>query len=164
MNSDIQQLKDIHLPHAISMWPTAPGWIILFATVLGLIIYLIYFLIKRNQRKSTVKFALTKLKKLKELSAENPDNINIAAEISTLIRRTTLYYYRREEIAGLSGQDWLNFLNRSGGTNQFTESTGLLLIDAPYRKTNTADLTALFALTQDWLVTISKKNRFAVEK
>jgi len=164
MNSELQQLKDIHLPHAISLWPTAPGWIILFAILLGFISYLIYSWYQRNQRKKTVKFALAKLKKLRELSAKNPDNINIAAEISTLIRRTTLYYFRREDIAGLSGRDWLYFLNRSGNTTQFTDETGLLLIDAPYRKNNTSDLTPLFALTQAWLVAISKNNSLAVEK
>lgn len=164
MNTELQQLKDIHPPHAINHWPTAPGWIIAFAILLGLISDLIYVWYQRNHRNNTVKFALLKLKKLKGLIAENPDNINIASEISILIRRTALYYFCREDIAGLSGSNWLNFLNHSGNTTQFTEETGRLLIDAPYRKSNTADLISLFDLTQAWLVTISKKNRLSAEK
>jgi Domain of unknown function (DUF4381) len=164
MNPELQQLKDIHLPHAINMWPVAPGWIMLFALVLSLFFYLSYFGYQRYKRKKTVKFALAKLKELKLLNIENPQNINIAVEISTLIRRTALHYFRREEIAGLSGNEWLNFLNHSGNTTQFTDETGRLLIDAPYRKNNTADLMPLLDSTQAWLVAIAKKNTLPAEK
>jgi len=164
MNTELEQLKDIHLPHAINMWPTAPGWILSFAIVLGLIAYLIYVWYQRRQKKIAVKFALSKLNTLKDLMIENPDNINIAAEISMLIRRTALHYFHREEIAGLSGNDWLDFLNRSSSTTQFTGETGHLLIDGPYRQNNTADLMPLFALTQAWLSTISKMNGESLRK
>ena len=164
MNPELQQLKDIHLPHAINMLPLAPGWITLFAILSGLSSYLCYIWYQRHKRKKTVKFALAKLKQLKELNVTNPENINIAVEISTLIRRTALHYFRRDEIAGLSGNDWLAFLNHSGNTIQFNDETGRLLIDAPYRKNNTADLMPLFVLTQAWLVTIAKQNRLPAEK
>lgn len=172
MNTELQQLKDIHLPPAINMWPIAPGWIILFALLLSAIIFFFqrklsawlafYFL--RNKKKKAVKFALKKLGQLKSLMAKNPDDIHIAAEISTLIRRTALSYFHREEIAGLSGNEWLNFLNRSGNTDQFTQETGRLLIDAPYRKNITTDLAPLFVLTENWLITISKKKSILQEK
>ena len=156
MNTALEQLKDIHLPDAISLWPIAPGWITLYVILLGLVCYLLFVWYKRQYKKITIKFALLKLKKLKDLMIENPDNTNISAEISTLIRRTALHYFRREEIAGLSGKDWLDFLNRSGNTTQFTGETGCLLIDGPYRQKNTADLTPLYTLTHAWLITISK--------
>lgn len=164
MNTELQQLKDIHLPHPVSLWPAAPGWIMVFFMLIGCIGYLFSAWYQRHQKKKAIKFALSKLKKLKDLMSENSENINIAAELSTLIRRAALYYFRREEIAGLSGNDWLNFLNRSGNTTQFTQETGRLLIDAPYRKNNTNDLTPLFALIHAWLVRISKMNRLTVEK
>jgi hypothetical protein len=164
MNPELQQLKDIHLPHAINMWPIAPGWIILFIIFLGLTSYLLYSGYQRNQKKKTVKFALTKLNQYKELIATNPQDINIAAEISMLIRRTALHYFRREDIAGLSGDNWLDFLNRSGDTTQFTGAVGRILIDAPYRNNDTTDLTPLFTLTLTWLMTISKKNILLAEK
>ena len=156
MNTTLEQLKDIHLPGAIPQWPTAPGWITLYILLLVLICYLLRVWYKRQYKKITVKFALSKLKKLKDLMVENPDQLNIAAEISTLIRRTALHYFHREEIAGLSGNDWLDFLNRSGNTTQFTGEVGRLLIDGPYRQNNTSDLTPLYTLTHAWLVTISK--------
>lgn len=158
MDAELQQLKDIHLPHAIHMWPIAPGWIGLFVSLIVTVCYLLYVWRKRNQKKHTVKFALAKLDKLQHLMLENPEQINVSAEISTLLRRTALYYFRRENIAGLSGKHWLDFLNRSGETTDFTQEAGRLLTEAPYQKGNLNDLAPLFALARTWLMTISKKN------
>lgn len=157
MDIELQQLKDIHLPHAISTWPIAPGWIALFTILLGLMCFLGYMYYRRRQKQRAIRYALATLKQLKELTKDNTDNINIAGEISTLIRRTALHYFHRDEIAGLSGNDWLSFLNRSSKTAQFTEETGRLLIDAPYRKQTTIDLIPLFASTESWLKGLSAR-------
>lgn len=158
MDNELQQLKDIHLPQAISWWPLAPGWFVLLAVLCGLLIYLFYLFYQKTKQKYVVKYALTKLKRL---AKEDPSDRNLAAEISTLIRRTALHYFNRTEIAGLTGQAWLEFLNRSGNTQQFTTAAGYLLIDAPYRKNNPSDLAPLFAIAETWLVTISKKKTLA---
>lgn len=158
MNPALQQLKDIHLPPAIHRWPVAPGWIILYVLAIALIIYLVIYWYHRKKRRYTVNFAMQRLSQLKGLMSDNPQNINVAAEISTLIRRTALYYYHRDVIAGLSGQNWLRFLNESGHTTEFTAETGQLLVDAPYRKQHNADLTPLFNLTENWLAEIARVN------
>lgn len=157
-NPALQQLKDIHLPRAVSMWPTAPGWIMLYFILLIFTAYCLYKWLQRNKRLRAIRYARQRLMQLRALCTNNTDNINIAVELSTLIRRTALYYFPRESIAGLSGTAWLEFLNRSGKTNQFTDTSGRLLIDAPYRKQNNADIAPLFALTEKWLNTIAKLN------
>jgi hypothetical protein len=164
MNAELQQLKDIHLPHAINTWAIAPGWTGLFVLLFGTLCFALFFWHKSKQKNYTVNFALAKLEKLHQLILKNPGEINVAAEISTLLRRTALYYFHREDIAGLSGKHWLHFLNRTGNTTNFTQETGRLLIDTPYRKDNCTDLTPLFALSRAWLITISKKNVIAGEK
>lgn len=157
MEVELQQLKDIHLPQPIHMWPIAPGWILVYVIILLLFSCVLYFFYKSMRNRYTVKFALTKLNNLQHQIQENP-NINAAAEISTLLRRTALYYFPREDIAGLSGKHWLEFLNRSGKTMNFTQDDGCLLTDAPYQKNHKTDLTPLFELTRDWLKVISKNN------
>src|ERR1700733_10161036 len=111
LNPALQQLKDIHLPQAIHMWPIAPGWIILYCLTSALLGYGIYLGYQRRKQRYMMKHALRQLNQLKTLMQNNPDKINIAAEISTFIRRVALYYFRRETIAGLSGENWLKFLN-----------------------------------------------------
>ncbi len=157
MDIELQHLKDIHLPQPIHTWPIAPGWIIVYLIIFLLFSCTFYFLYKLMRNRHTVKFALTKLNKLQQQMQENP-NINAAAEISTLLRRTALYYFPREDIAGLSGNRWLEFLNRSGKTIKFTQKDGGLLTDAPYQKNNITDSTPLFVLTRNWLKVISKSN------
>lgn len=164
MNAELQQLKDIHLPPALTSWLIAPGWLMLLIIFLSLIVYLCYRWVKQQRKRYVVKFALSKLNDLRTLMAANPDNINIAAELSILIRRTALYYFDRKNIAGLIGIEWLNFLNQTGHTSEFTTSIGHMLLDAPYRKPQVVDLAPLFVLTQTWLHALSKKNPLVLEK
>lgn len=149
MEAELQKLKDIHLP------PILPNWVIWLGCSFLFLILLILACVWRNQykKKLTARFALARLK---QLQAERSSDKNIALEISQLIRRTALHYFGRNKIAGLSGQDWLNFLNESGKTTRFTEMGGQLLLDAPYQQYHSADLTPLFNMTHDWLKIISK--------
>ncbi len=155
-NPALQQLKDIHLPGAVSMWPVAPGWIILYLLSLSLILYGVYAWQQKRKKRRAILYAQQQLHSLRELMQHNTENINIAAELSTLIRRTALYYFQRNAIAGLTGKSWLEFLNQSGNTTLFTDKAGQLLLEAPYRKQNNNDLEPLFDLTEQWLTTIAK--------
>ncbi len=164
MDQELLKLKDIHLPHAIVTWPTAPGWISLYVLLLASILFFSIWWYLRYKRRYTVKHALARLNKLKELNKHNPDNINIALEISTLIRRTALHYFKRNDIAGLSGTAWLAFLNRSGDTDHFTGETGRLLLDAPYRQHYSANIDPLFTSTRSWLNAIASQKIKRQEK
>ena len=55
------------------------------------------------------------------------------AETNVLLRRFALAYYPDQNIASLTGSDWLNFLDQSGKTQDFSRGAGRILIDAPYR-------------------------------
>lgn len=161
MHADLLELKDIHLPSPIAMWQIAPGWILLLVLFLTTISYFIYFFYKCYKKKKIIRFAL---KKLNHLKTTNALDRNIAAELSTFIRRTALCYFNREDIAGLAGTDWLEFLNRSGNTTRFTEKIGQLLIDEPFRKKSIADLTHLFDLTEHWLIALSKHHETKIQR
>ena len=39
----LAQLRDIHLPEAISVWPPAPGWWVLFIGIIALLATLAYY-------------------------------------------------------------------------------------------------------------------------
>ena len=156
INPALAQLKDIHLPPPISFWPIAPGWILLYFLTCLALGFAVFKWRELKKRHLIINYALTQLTELQTLAQHNPQNVYIAAEISTLIRRTALHYFPRAAIAGLSGQQWLTFLNESGRTTQFTDQVGQLLLDAPYRKQQ-ADLTPLFSLVRQWFITIGKE-------
>jgi hypothetical protein len=156
MNPALQQLKDIHLPPYIGTWPPAIGWIILSTVCFFILIYGSYYWYKQRKQNYAIKFALKKLKQLEKLSLNNPHHINIAEEISTLLRRTALHYFSRSSIAGLTGKSWLKFLTNNLH-HLLNENLEYLLIVAPYQKSVQADLKPLLTFTEAWLMTLIKR-------
>ena len=49
-----------------------------------------------------------------------------------VLKRTALATFPRESVAGLTGTDWLAFLDRTGGTRDFTEGPGRALTTLAY--------------------------------
>ena len=54
------------------------------------------------------------------------------AQLSEVLKRTALATFPRESVAGLTGTDWLAFLDRTGGTRDFTEGPGRALTTLAY--------------------------------
>ena len=143
-------LKDIHLPETIGWWPPAIGWWILAITIPLLIIFLVWFY-KRLTRKTTLKTAKKILAHIKQDTAR--DNLLIICELSVLLRRVAISVLPREKAAGLTGRQWLAFLDSSVKGTPFSDGIGQLLADAPYRKTPVTeqDVSQLIELCGDWL-------------
>lgn len=142
-------LKDLHLPPAIAWWPPAPGWFILLGLIL--LIGLIYAAYKywRWRRLYFQRQALLQLSELKQqyLNQEK----NSLERVSILLRRLSLYYYPRLQVAGLVGEAWLKFLDETGRTDQFSQGIGQHLLTAPYQALCAEDISVLFDLLEQWV-------------
>ncbi len=134
-------LHDIHLPEPISFfWPLAPGWWLLLAFVLFLILVSIW--IRRFRKRNAAKrFALRNLNKIEKAFSNNPKKL--VQEVSTLLRRFYITKYPRNDVASLTGDAWLEFLDNQLGKQLFTAGEGRCLIDAPYRENVEIDTKAL---------------------
>ncbi len=133
-------LRDIHLPDSISFWwPLAPGWWLLLLSLFLLILGTIW-LIKRY--KAPKRVALRQLKKLAKVDEPK----QLVKEISTLLRRFYITKYPRNEVASLTGESWLEFLDNQLGKQSFTTGEGRRLIDAPYRADVEIDVESLLKL------------------
>ncbi len=163
------QLADIHLAAKPSAWPPAPGWWILFFLLVGLLTFtgmkLIHYLRLKNHQKRILQ-ALGQLEK-KLIKDQSPETI---ADINILLRRLALAHFPRKNIASLTGHDWLNFLDKSGNTKDFSQGAGKLLADAPYLANipQSADIKGLSSVVKKWVKRISAKqqagSRVRVEK
>jgi cbb3-type cytochrome oxidase subunit 3 len=158
MESGKFPLRDIHLPEAIGWWPPAIGWWIL-AILIPLFIALMFWLYKRITRKTAVKAAKKLLLHIKQ--DQQRDNSQKLKDLSALIRRVAISTNPRNECAGLTGQQWLEFLGRSVKGSSFTEGVGRLLTDAPYRNSQPTeqDISQLTSLCEDWLNAQTKRKR-----
>jgi hypothetical protein len=150
MTPTLLDLKDIHEPEAIGWWPPAIGWWLL-AIAIPLLVVLLVWLYKRLTRKTAIKTAGKILAQIKQDTDQ--DNHQKLSDLSVLIRRVAISVSPREKTAGLTGRQWLAFLDRSVTGMPFSEGVGRLLVDGPYRNTQPTELeiSQLITLCEDWL-------------
>lgn len=74
--------------------------------------------------------------------------------LSALLRRSAMSHLGRNGIAGLSGSDWLQFLDSVMGRKHFEGEYGVLLAEATWRPeldVTPTQAEALLRLTREWL-------------
>ncbi|MEK6749626.1 MAG: DUF4381 domain-containing protein [Pseudomonadota bacterium] len=152
MNDDIaSQLRDIHLPAAVSWWPPAPGWWVLAALLSVLLTFGAWRWRTRQRRASLEDVARDEITRLWAEYMRDSDAQALVSGLSNVVRRVALARYPRAQVAGLTGRAWLEFLDRSAGSTDFTEGGGRVLIEAAYRPDSTVDSEALVWLVRNWV-------------
>jgi hypothetical protein len=159
MNPDLSQLRDIHMPEQVSWWPPAIGWWLLLAIML-LAIFAFRFGHRRRKRNAWRRTALDALQQLRgQYQSDSLAPQRIVSELSVLMRRVAISRFPREEAAQLSGEAWLEFLDRNRREGvAFKTELGRLLVVAPYAQQTsiTADeMNKLFALCENWIAKLS---------
>lgn len=123
----IDQLKDIHLPASgtgalqfIQAW-----WIIALLAAVAVLALVLY---RRHQKKIRPRiYALNELEQMRQRYQQHKEDQRLLNEINVLLRRMAILYYDREEVASLSGEAWLQFLDKSGQTKDFSSGPGQIL-------------------------------------
>ena len=146
-SSQLLQLRGIHAPLDPLPWPPAPGWWLL-AVILLLILMVISFWLRRRLRAARLRGRV--LKELQALNGRTSDADHIA-RVSMVLKRVALAHYPRRQVAALSGQAWLAFLDRTGGDGRFQHGPGQVLASGPYAREPAVDRTALIDLGRAWV-------------
>jgi len=155
-NQPTDSLRDIHLPDAISWWPPAIGWWILLA----LIILTFIFLPKLYRR-----ITYTPLKKVANSTFQNivvrynesNNSLNFVHETSQFLRQIAMSYCGRENIAQLTGEQWVQALNNITEHDHFKDDIKQILLNAPYQKNINLDVEQLIIVVENWLSDLPKK-------
>lgn len=151
----LAQLKDIHLPEAIGLWPLAPGWYLLGLLVIGIVTIIAYSIRTRQKLGQPKREALRQLAKFKHLYEQDGNSPLAAARISELLKRVALVYFPRQRVASLQGLSWVGFLTDTGKNLNFEQVQNDLLA-LPYypvehEASKNADLSTLFTLSSMWI-------------
>lgn len=146
----LSQLRDIHLPQPIFWWPLAPGWYVLMALVIIIVVLTAIYILKRYQKQAIKRVALQQLSDLEQRYQGQTPKQQIAMELSKLLRQVALAYYPRQQVAHLQGQAWISFLDKTSPQVEF-KAHGQALVTAPYQKTVDDDLTPLFISCKIWI-------------
>lgn len=134
MNPEEIPLRDLHLPEMIGWWPLAPGWWILIGLMLVGMAYLGWRALQRHRRNAARRSALSRLRELQVEYRRSRDAVLLGIRLSELLRRTMLAYAPRDRVAGLTGRDWLEWLDQGLGSRAFSDGPGREIESLPYRR------------------------------
>lgn len=142
-------LRDIHLPAEPGFWPPAPGWWLFFALLVAWAFWLGRLGWHRYRQWRRRRRILGELDRLQARELQGPALI---AAVSALLKRVALSRYPRAEVAALTGEAWVAFLDRSGGDGRFARGAGRVLAEGAYAP-GIADIDeqALLTVARDWL-------------
>jgi hypothetical protein len=126
-------LRDLHLPEDIGWWPLAPGWWVLAALVLAFGVYVAWRAVRRWQFNAPRRYAMSELARYEAEYTEHGDPVRLGRELSALLRRGMLAYAPRDAVAGLTGDAWLEWLDRDMPLPYFHTDGGKSLLELPYR-------------------------------
>ena len=138
----LDRLEPLPEPPVVSFWPQTEAWLWVGLVGLALAAWFVRYALIRRRANAYRHAALREI----ALATRSPANL---AEI---LRRTALVAYPRVEVAGLYGDDWLKFLDRTGHGSDFREGVGRAFADAPYSDTEQgAESKQLAALAARWV-------------
>ena len=126
MENNLPELRDIHLPEEIGLWPLAYGWWVALAF---LFLFFLLFLLFNNFFGARKKKYVQTL--VKNISEQN--NILAAREISEILKRICLLKY--PQAVSFYGEEWLEFLN-CHCSHKLSGDEAKLLITSPYLNPN----------------------------
>jgi hypothetical protein len=132
-------LRNLHLPAQVSWWPLAPGWWVivgLLAIGLGWLLYRSALSWRAGKPR---RIALRKLVALDNAYRADGNIDRFGKQLSELLRRGMLAYAPRSEVAGLTGERWLQWLDLGMNEKVFSEGPGQMLESLPYRNPDLGD-------------------------
>ena len=153
MNSQdpLAQLRDIHLPQAITWWPPAPGWWLIAVLCLLLVAAISGYFYRRYQRNSFRRQALQLLQGHFLDWQQSGDTSLYMQQVNTVLKRTALLRFPDSNVAALSGPQWMVFLDRHSPQSSPGFSNGPLT-QGPYAPPAAEqDVEALQRLALAWL-------------
>lgn len=133
MNPADIPIRDLHLPEAIGWWPLAPGWWFLIAMAVVGLFFLLRRLARAHAAGAARRHALKQMASYQREYLEHGSAVLFGTQLSELVRRTMLAYAPRDEVAGLTGEEWLAWLDRDLDRSHFVNGDGRVLIEWPYR-------------------------------
>lgn len=142
-------LRDIHAPAAPGFWPPAPGWIAVCILAAAAVLAATIVALRRWRAGQPRREALASLRILRARHQAGASAAEVAAELSTLVRRVALARHPREEVAGLTGERWIAWLE--SGLPGLGASARTALLDAPYARERSFDVPRALAACEHWI-------------
>lgn len=158
MNSPLQ-LRDIHLPEPVSWWPPAPGWWLLLLLVFVIVLLLRRFMRQRSGHQQLRVGINRTLRELQDGYAQHQDAQRYVQDASAFLRRVALSLRPREQVAALTGDEWLDLLDELAARPCFQGEIRELLHHGSYRPVAEQDTQELMTQVRHWVSCVQAQHK-----
>ena len=134
MEENALPLRDLHLPEPVGWWPLAPGWWVVLALLAAGLVWLAWRWYRAWQFEAPRRHALRELARIEAEYLEHRNPVELGKALSELLRRGMLAYAPRADMAGLTGEAWLAWLDEGMSVPYFHTEGGKSLLSLPYRR------------------------------
>jgi hypothetical protein len=127
----IHGIDEVILPTATTWWPNTVGWQII---AFFISVFAVRYAYQKGQRWWHDHYRREAIAKISEL--QNDSSVDILTVVENLpfyLKATALQAYSREQVAQLSGLEWVEFLNEKYGSMHFSNNLSEQLIRVSYR-------------------------------
>ena len=152
----LPELKDIQPPDAPDWWLIPPAYLVAIGVIIT-ISALVWLLIRYRRVNRMASLAEQELQRIKSTYRHNRDSHELSLQLAQWLKQVAMLAFPARQLEGLTGQDWLHFLDQSLGENRFSNGGGNILASSVYRKQANADVGQLVELCEQWLVAIKPR-------
>ena len=151
--AQLAALRDIHLPPPIAAGLPAPGWWFLALLLLIGLGACLVWLLNRWRASRYRRAAKAELAALLAAWQTHQDHQVHLEALQHLLKRVALSCFPRSQVASLTGEAWVAFLDQSSAGRDFSMGAGEILIDGGYLPTATteAELLGLHQAVLHWI-------------
>jgi len=127
----LDRMHGLVVPDPVSWLPQTPGWWVLLAWLLGMVVLGAWRIGSYRRRNRYRREALSVLATIE--SQADHRRLETAGQIAALLKRTALAAYPRRQIAHLYGAEWAQFLCQSANDDAQVVAAADTLAAAAYR-------------------------------
>ena len=154
----LERLHDIVAPPPVSWWPPAPGWYVAAAVLLIAVAWLGYRRWRAYRANRYRRAALEELSSIARLVRDPSSRPEGLGALSALLKRVALSMWPRGDVASLSGDAWIRFLDETGNAPRFADEPARLVAGAAYATPaataglSDADVEGMLSAVRGWIV------------
>ena len=122
-------MHELVLAEPVPLVPQTIGWLIAAVWIIAIVMISGWHRYQAWRRDRYRREALTMLRRIEE---DSDDDRQVAEQIATLLKRTALAAYPREQVANLYGAAWAQFLRESASNDPEVDQAADQLATAAY--------------------------------
>lgn len=153
----LSQLKEIHEPAAIGVWPLAPGWWVLIIALLCITVLAAYGIRVHIKKNAWKKEAIHTVNLIKSQIDTHPPQQSLQ-QINQLIKRMAIHKLNDPSISSSTGDEWRTILaSLISGAITLTPKQLELLSEGQYKPLSDqdsathAEIVSLLSTLQNWI-------------